>query len=98
MLIDDAWATIGSCNLHTFSLNGNCEMNASFWDASVVRDLRCRLQALRVGRDVSDLDDRASLRLCREVGDDNGARALRGDPLREGLAITLVPERYGLPA
>ncbi len=96
MLVDDAWATIGSCNLHGYSLTGHGEMNASFWDASVVRDLRCRLHALRVGRDVSSLDDRASLRLCREVGDDHRARAERGEPLRQGLAITLVPERYGV--
>ena len=27
MLIDDAWATIGSCNLHEGSLFGHTEMN-----------------------------------------------------------------------
>jgi cardiolipin synthase A/B len=32
MLADDAWATIGSCNLHSNSLYGHTEMNASFWD------------------------------------------------------------------
>jgi phosphatidylserine/phosphatidylglycerophosphate/cardiolipin synthase-like enzyme len=98
MLVDDTWATIGSCNLHAFSLNGHCEMNASFWDVAVVRNLRCRLLALRVGADVAGLDDRAALALFRKVADDNCARGLRGEPLREGLAVTLSAERYGRSA
>ncbi len=32
MLVDDACATIGSCNLHANSLAGHTEMNASIWD------------------------------------------------------------------
>ncbi len=30
MLVDDVWATIGSCNLHSYALLGNGEMNAAF--------------------------------------------------------------------
>jgi phosphatidylserine/phosphatidylglycerophosphate/cardiolipin synthase-like enzyme len=30
MLVDDEWATVGSCNLHHFSLFGNGEMNVTF--------------------------------------------------------------------
>jgi phosphatidylserine/phosphatidylglycerophosphate/cardiolipin synthase-like enzyme len=44
MIVDDAWATIGSCNLHRHSLGGHSEMNASIWDAAVARDLRERLR------------------------------------------------------
>lgn len=44
MIVDDAWATVGSCNLHAHSLGGHSEMNASIWDASVARDLRQRLR------------------------------------------------------
>lgn len=44
MIVDDAWATIGSCNLHRHSLGGSSEMNASIWDAAVARDLRERLR------------------------------------------------------
>jgi cardiolipin synthase len=40
MIVDEAWATIGSCNLHRYSLGGHSEMNASIWDAAVARDLR----------------------------------------------------------
>jgi len=49
MIVDDAWATIGSCNLHRNSLGGHSEMNASIWDASVVRDLRERLHRKHEG-------------------------------------------------
>lgn len=96
MLVDDAWATIGSCNLHAFSLNGHCEMNASFWDEAVVRDLRQRLLLLRTGRDSAALDDRATLAHFRAVADDNRRRSELGQKMREGLAITLLPERYGV--
>jgi cardiolipin synthase A/B len=34
MLLDDEWATIGSCNLHSNSLSGHTEMNASIWEAN----------------------------------------------------------------
>src|SRR6185437_12902941 len=49
MLVDDAWATIGSCNLHSNSLAGHTEMNAAFWDADVVRALRCQLLSEHLG-------------------------------------------------
>lgn len=96
MIVDDAWATIGSCNLHAFSLTGHCEMNASIWDETVARDLRRQLLSLRVGEDTGSLDDRAALGLYRQVGDDNRRRMERGEPMREGLAVTLWPERYGV--
>lgn len=96
MIVDDAWATIGSCNLHAYSLTGHCEMNASIWDGTVAHDLLRQLIALRVGRSADLLDDRAAFGLLRQVGDDNRRRMACGEPLREGLAITLLPERYGL--
>ena len=40
MIVDDVWLTIGSCNLHRYSMSENSEMNASIWDAEVARDLR----------------------------------------------------------
>jgi cardiolipin synthase A/B len=47
MIVDDAWASVGSCNLHAYlhaySLGGHTEMNASIWDEVVARDLRDRL-------------------------------------------------------
>jgi phosphatidylserine/phosphatidylglycerophosphate/cardiolipin synthase-like enzyme len=44
MIVDELWATIGSCNLHRYSMGGHSEMNASIWDAAVARYLR---EALR---------------------------------------------------
>ncbi|HLG48995.1 MAG TPA: phosphatidylserine/phosphatidylglycerophosphate/cardiolipin synthase family protein [Reyranella sp.] len=44
MIVDEAWLTIGSCNLHRYSMGGHSEMNASIWDATIARDLR---EALR---------------------------------------------------
>ncbi|HYD05516.1 MAG TPA: phosphatidylserine/phosphatidylglycerophosphate/cardiolipin synthase family protein [Reyranella sp.] len=49
MIVDDAWLTIGSCNLHAYSLGGHSEMNASIWDAAVARDLRKRLRRTHAG-------------------------------------------------
>jgi phosphatidylserine/phosphatidylglycerophosphate/cardiolipin synthase-like enzyme len=71
MLVDDAWATIGSCNLHANSLNGHTEMNASIWDAKVVRTLRCDLLAGHLGRDTSGIDDRDAMQLVRKTAQRN---------------------------
>ena len=49
MIVDDAWATIGSCNLHRHSLGGSSEMNASIWDVAFARDLRERLRRRHEG-------------------------------------------------
>jgi phosphatidylserine/phosphatidylglycerophosphate/cardiolipin synthase-like enzyme len=67
MLVDDCWATIGSCNLHSNSLSGHSELNVSIWDRTVVRDLRCTLLAEHLGENTAGLDDRAAFRLYRFV-------------------------------
>ena len=95
MLVDDAWATIGSCNLHSNSLCGHTEMNASFWDAEVVRAARCALLAEHLDQDTDHLDARAALQLYRRIARDN--RHLRdvGDPNWRGIAYRLDPNAYG---
>jgi cardiolipin synthase len=95
MLVDDVWATIGSCNLHGQSLYGNAEMNASFWDPRVVRALRCELLAEHLGRDTGPLDDRAALGLYRRIARANRARRDGGDMAWQGLAFSLDPVGYG---
>jgi cardiolipin synthase A/B len=95
MLIDDAWTTIGSCNLHPYSLGGNTEMNASIWDAGVARALRCRLFAQHLGVDTRQLDDRAALRLFRDIARRNREKMQRREPDWKGLAFALAPEAYG---
>jgi cardiolipin synthase len=95
MLIDDAWATIGSCNLHAFSLTANTEMNASIWDLEVARALRCELLAEHLGRDTAAIDDRDALCLYREIARENRRRRDARDFNWQGLAFSLDPALYG---
>jgi cardiolipin synthase len=95
MLVDDAWATIGSCNLHAYSLSGHTEMNAAIWDRSVVRALRCQLLAEHLGLDTADLDDRAALALYRQVANENRVGMDEPDFVWQGLAFALSASDYG---
>jgi phosphatidylserine/phosphatidylglycerophosphate/cardiolipin synthase-like enzyme len=95
MLVDDTWATIGSCNLHRNSLFGHTELNASFWSPDDVRSLRCQLLSEHLGRDTDHLDDREALVLYRSIAIDNAhKRALRCSDW-SGLAFTLSAVTYG---
>jgi cardiolipin synthase len=96
MLVDDAWATIGSCNLHGNSLGGHAELNASVWDGSVVRALRCELLAEHLGQDTSGLDDRAAMDLYRKVAEANSCQATAHSVGHQGLAVALSANDYGL--
>jgi cardiolipin synthase A/B len=95
MLVDDAWATIGSCNLHSNSLSGHTEMNASIWDAAVVQPLRCALLAEHLGLDTANLDVRAALRLFRSIARENSRRRDAKAPISKGIAYQLDAETYG---
>lgn len=95
MLVDDEWATIGSCNLHANSLSGHTEMNASIWDKAVVRSLRCALLAEHLGQDTAHLDARAALRLYQSIARENRRRRDAGDPLWQGMAYRLDAATYG---
>ncbi len=57
MLVDDVWATVGSCNLHDRSLFGSGEMNATLWCPATVRSLRCELFREHLDLDTSPMDD-----------------------------------------
>jgi phosphatidylserine/phosphatidylglycerophosphate/cardiolipin synthase-like enzyme len=95
MLVDDSWATIGSCNLHTNSLSGHTELNASFWDPMVVRALRCALLEEHLGLDTARLDARSAHRLYREIAGKNRQRRDAGRHDWQGLAYRLDPWTYG---
>lgn len=94
MVVDDAWATIGSCNLHAHSLGGNSEMNASIWDAAVARSLRCTLFSQHLGVDTSALDGLAAVRLYGRMAGENRRKMESGDPDWLGQAFALSPETY----
>ncbi len=49
MIVDDAWFTVGSANLHRFSLTGNAELNLAIWDPPTTRALRYALTAEHLG-------------------------------------------------
>ncbi|QEE30453.1 phosphatidylserine/phosphatidylglycerophosphate/cardiolipin synthase family protein [Terriglobus albidus] len=89
MLVDDAWATVGSCNLHRFSLFGNSEMNAAFSDPRTVRTFRCELLQEHLDQDTSGVDDRSALRLFREIARQNRKKLEAGDYAWQGLAFEL---------
>jgi phosphatidylserine/phosphatidylglycerophosphate/cardiolipin synthase-like enzyme len=95
MLVDDVWATIGSCNLHSYSLFGNGEMNATYWSPDTVRALRAELFQEHLDHDTSRMDDRASLQLFRRVALENRRRFNAGSHAWQGLAFTLDPASYG---
>lgn len=97
MVVDDCWLTLGSCNLHPYSLAGHSEMNASIWDPGVARDLRQRLLLRHLGEEVRGLDDRAGLRRFRALALDNAGRLARRERDWRGAVFTLVPEDYATP-
>jgi len=89
MLVDDAWATIGSGNLHAYSLFGSTEMNASIWDEAFAKALRRELFAEHLGVDTAHLGDLAALRLYRRIAGENRGKRAAGDHRWQGLAFAL---------
>jgi phosphatidylserine/phosphatidylglycerophosphate/cardiolipin synthase-like enzyme len=92
-LIDDAWCTIGSCNIANRSFYGDTELNASIWHAPTVRALRNDLFEEHLGRDVSGLDDVAALDLFAFVARKNARLREAGDA-QDALALALDPATY----
>ena len=90
MLVDDEWATVGSCNLHRHSLFGNSEMNVAFRDPNAVRAMRVELFAEHLSRDTSCMDDRSALRLFRTIARENEKRCEVRDHAWQGLAFSLT--------
>jgi phosphatidylserine/phosphatidylglycerophosphate/cardiolipin synthase-like enzyme len=94
MLIDDEWATIGSGNLHRSSLFGNSELNVSFSDRDVVRQLRERLLNEHLGHSTRRLDGRSALRRFGRIARDNRRQWDGGNASWNGLAFSLDPVTY----
>jgi cardiolipin synthase A/B len=89
MLVDDEWATVGSCNLHRFSLFGNGEINAAFSEPNTVRAFRCELLREHLDQDTVGLDDRNALDLFRKIARANRRKFEAGDHAWQGLAFEL---------
>jgi len=94
--IDDCWATIGSTNTMFRSFKGDTELNASFWDAELVRALRVQLLNEHFGEDTSALDDRAAFARYREVALENRERRTAGNPT-QGQIVAMDPDKWARP-
>jgi cardiolipin synthase len=97
MIVDDEWATVGSCNLHHASLFGNAELNVAFWHPNSARALRTQLLQEHLEIDTSSLDDRAALRLFRRIAAVNRTRLDTGGDAWQGLVFSLsnYSSRFG---
>ena len=95
MLVDDAWATIGSTNTADRSFKKDTELNASIWHGDVVRTLREHLFAEHLGADAADLDELEAFERFHDVARANAFRKLAGQPLA-GLAYRMDAGLYGL--
>jgi cardiolipin synthase A/B len=91
MVVDNAWFTVGSCNLHHASLLGNAEMNIACWHPDTARALRRDLFLEHLSHDTCSMDDLAALRLFRRMAIENRAKLDRGEHDWRGLAFSLVP-------
>ena len=94
MIVDDDWATVGSCNLHAFSLMGNAEMNASIWDAPAVKALRSSLFKRQLNMDTMSLPGREAFALYRSIARDNRRKMEKASDDMDGAAIKLIPAAY----
>ena len=103
MIVDDAWATIGSCNLHRHSLGGSSEMNASIWDAAVAARYRSLAQHLGECSPCRRNCTPCGVRLLRHdltaaLGcEPERRRAAAGHYPRKATISSLSPEAYGRP-
>ncbi|MFS0688792.1 phosphatidylserine/phosphatidylglycerophosphate/cardiolipin synthase family protein [Sporosarcina sp. 179-K 8C2 HS] len=91
MLVDSEWGTVGSCNLHRYSLFGNCEMNAAFLDHEMAQALLSELLLEHIDHDVSGLDHLAALELFGRTVRDNRLLLEKGDVNWKGIAFQLRP-------
>jgi cardiolipin synthase len=94
ILVDDEWASVGSCNLHHYSLFGNGELNAAFRDPATVRAMRVELFQEHIALDTCDMDDVSALLLFRQIARENRQRHERGDADWQGLAFSLDLATY----
>jgi phosphatidylserine/phosphatidylglycerophosphate/cardiolipin synthase-like enzyme len=91
MLVDGEWGTVGSCNLHRYSLFGNSDMNASFWGQETAHHLFSELLQEHLDLDISGLDDLEALQLFAKIARNNRRLFECGDSRWQGLAFSLLP-------
>ncbi len=95
MLVDDAWATIGSTNILTRSFHADTELNASVWHPATVHALRTALLREHTGVDTGAMDLSTALQVFVESAAVHRDRHARGLSIT-GLAYALDPSTYGV--
>ena len=73
LLVDDVFATIGSCNIQTTSFFRQTEINASMYDPKVVQALRCEVFDEHLNVDTRRMEDVTALCLYAETARLNAA-------------------------
>jgi phosphatidylserine/phosphatidylglycerophosphate/cardiolipin synthase-like enzyme len=94
MIVDDAWATVGSCNLHRYSLFGNSELNVAFAGEAPVRHLRDTLLGEHLGQGTTGMDGVSALRLLRQTALENARKQAVNDPAWQGLVHWIDPTTH----
>ncbi len=96
MLIDDKWATIGSANLHRWSMFGNAELNAVILSNETVKAFRVALLEEHLGLDTSDLDGVTALQVFKKIAHANQEKFSEGNQAWQGLVVALDVSSYGV--
>ena len=95
MLVDDHWATIGSCNIASQSFFCDTELNAAIWDADFVHALRVALLKEHLGLDTGTMTARDALQRFRDIARLNAGARCAGKAMRS-LAFALDPATYAM--
>lgn len=95
MIIDGEFATVGSCNLHQYSLYGNGELNAAIQDAGTAKAIMKELFQEHVAIDVSGIDDLGAIGVFKSVALQNRKRGIRDASSWQGIAFAMDMSTYG---
>ena len=94
MLVDDAFATIGSTNFAERSFREQTEMNVSYQDAAAVKALRCDLFGEHLALDTSAMDAAQAMQQFAAIARANAARRRAGNARWQGIAFALDAAAY----
>ncbi len=94
-IVDDCWATIGSCNFADRSFHSDTELNVTFWDEVVSKQFRVDLFKEHLNADTSNMTDEAALEIFRSTASNNAQKRADNHTL-VGLAYEIDPVNYGL--
>ena len=95
MIVDGRFATVGSCNLHHFSLYGNGELNVAIDDTDAASATISELFREHIAEDVSSFDDLTAMELFKTIAQRNRELHDRGASDWQGLAFTMDMSTYG---